>query len=231
MPEEYQELTMTDVYAILKEHKFIVNLKGKEFVTFPGLLHIAYRKGLQSLICTLVQIPTKENGNLCICSSTATFKHKITGAITTFTEIGDATPENVTQAIKAHFVRMCATRANARALRIGTDIGITALEELDLQIAIEEAVASKTEEAPVRASVAAKVAPKAPAVDPSTLDNQTRLDSCLEYLSKIGITVSEPPRIDDPNFNDKIEALKTYYTTKKKKVQTGVELTYEEKNI
>jgi hypothetical protein len=46
----------------------------------------------------------------------------------TFTDIGDASPENVARHLKPAFVRMAATRASARALRRALNVAACAVE-------------------------------------------------------------------------------------------------------
>ena len=48
----------------------------------------------------------------------------------TFTELGDASPENVKELVAPHIMRMSATRAKARALRDALNIGMCSVEEL-----------------------------------------------------------------------------------------------------
>ena len=48
----------------------------------------------------------------------------------TFTDIGDANPNNCSSKVAKHLLRMASTRAIARALRSFTNIGMTCLEEL-----------------------------------------------------------------------------------------------------
>ncbi|KNF10202.1 hypothetical protein CLPU_1c03670 [Gottschalkia purinilytica] len=110
------------------DKRFIVNLQGKDFVTYEGLLDTAHQKGLNGIKTDLVQLPNDRNGMQCIVKATATTKD---GAI--FEGYGDADPTNVNRLIAKHIIRMAETRAKARALRDLTNIGMTALEELDDQ--------------------------------------------------------------------------------------------------
>ena len=104
--------------------KFIVNLKGKDFVTYEGLLDLAHQKGLISIDIELLQIPSKENDMTAITKATAKTDKE------TFVDIGDASPRSVNSMIGPHIIRMASTRAKARALRDLTNVGMTALEEL-----------------------------------------------------------------------------------------------------
>jgi hypothetical protein len=115
---------------VLERHKtklddrFIVNIEGKDFVLYAGLLDLAHQKGLVSIDVEPLQYPTKENGNMAVCRAIAQAK---TG---TFTDIGDADSKNCNSKVAKHLFRMASTRAKARALRDLTNIGLTALEEL-----------------------------------------------------------------------------------------------------
>ena len=107
------------------DDRFIMTLKGKDFVVYAGLLDLAHQKGLQSITVDAIQYPTKDNGFEAICRATVESK---TGEV--FIELGDANPKNTNQMVVNHIIRMAATRAKARALRDFTNIGMTCLEEL-----------------------------------------------------------------------------------------------------
>ena len=49
--------------------KFIMNIKGKDFVLYSGLLDLAHQKGIKSIHVEPVQYPNKENGMEAICKS------------------------------------------------------------------------------------------------------------------------------------------------------------------
>lgn len=106
------------------DKKHIINLQGKEFVTFPGLLDAAHADGLQKVSTSLLQIPSEENGN------TAIVRAEVFTDKGSFTGIGDASPKNVNKMIAAHMIRMAETRAIARAFRFATNCAYTAKEEL-----------------------------------------------------------------------------------------------------
>lgn len=111
------------------EKRHIIQLQGREFVTYEGLLDEAHAQGLKSVRTTLVQVPSEQNGNTAIC--TAEVELVKDGETRVFTGIGDATPRNVNRNIANHLIRMAETRAKARALRDAINVGMTALEELE----------------------------------------------------------------------------------------------------
>jgi hypothetical protein len=71
------------------DERFITEIEGKEFVTYPGLLDLGHQKGILKIEVDPVQFPTKENGNFAICKALVVSK---TGE--TFTDVGDANPTN-----------------------------------------------------------------------------------------------------------------------------------------
>lgn len=105
--------------------KFIINLKGKQFISYEGLLHLGHTVGIKSIVTELVQIPSNDNNNTCIVIATITTKDD-----EVFTGIGDADPKSTNSMIAVHKIRMAETRAKARALRDLCNIGMTAVEEL-----------------------------------------------------------------------------------------------------
>lgn len=106
--------------------KFIINLQGKSYVTYEGLLDLAHQRNLKSIQVELIQIPTKENNMTAICKATASTENEV------YTDLGDASPQSVNSTIVPHLIRMASTRAKARVLRDLTNVGMTAFEELSL---------------------------------------------------------------------------------------------------
>ncbi len=107
------------------DKRFLVELKGKDYVTYAGLLDLAHQHGLTELKVELLQYPCADNGMECVAQATA-----VTDTGMLFSDIGDANPSNTNKAVAQHIIRMASTRAKARVLRDMTNIGITALEEL-----------------------------------------------------------------------------------------------------
>ena len=102
------------------DSKFVVELQGKQFITYDGLLDMAHGMGLVSITTELLRLEDK----LCVVKATAKTGEQ------SFDGIGDATPENVNRMIAKHMIRMAETRAKARALRDLTNVGMVAVEEL-----------------------------------------------------------------------------------------------------
>lgn len=102
--------------------QFLVELHGKQFVQYAGLLAMAHAKGLQSLSACFISVTSE----LALAEATAAFTDG-----RTFSECADATPTNVGSKVKAHFARMALTRAKARALRDALNISVCSVEELE----------------------------------------------------------------------------------------------------
>ncbi len=117
--------------------KFIINLQGKSFVTYEGLLDLAHQRDLKSLEVEIIQMPSSENNMTAICIATATTENS------KFQDIGDASPSSVNRALVPHLIRMASTRAKARVLRDLTNVGMTAVEELSVE---ENTIAENREE-------------------------------------------------------------------------------------
>lgn len=100
---------------------YLVSLHGKPFVRYVGLLAMAHEAGLVTLTTQI----ESHTAALVLASATATFQDG-----RSFTEWGDATPENVGPQVRPHWMRMALTRAKARCLRDALNVGMVALEEL-----------------------------------------------------------------------------------------------------
>jgi len=107
------------------DERWILEIEGREFVKYPGLLDLGHQKGISKIDVDPLQYPTKENGMFAICKALV-----VSTDGRTFTDVGDANPENCSSKVKKHVLRMASTRAIARALRSYTNIGMTCLEEL-----------------------------------------------------------------------------------------------------
>ena len=99
----------------------------EDVVTYAGLLSLAHDQGLKKIDTSLLQIPDQTNGQTAVVHAIVETETGI------YKGHGDANPENVTSRIIPHIIRMAETRAKARALRDAVNIGIVAIEELNLE--------------------------------------------------------------------------------------------------
>jgi len=128
------------------DERFIVNIEGRDFVKYAGLLDLAHQKGLLKMEVDLLQYPTSENNNLAVAKAVATSK---SGEV--FIDVGDANPSNCNSKVAKHLIRMSSTRAKARALRDMTNIGMTAIEELgDLDDVIGDETVKPAKRTPLK---------------------------------------------------------------------------------
>ncbi len=100
---------------------YLVEIQGKQFVRYIGLLALAHAQGLVSLAVEW----TGNDPELSLAHAVAIFNDG-----RKFEESGDAAPGNVGTRIKPHFRRMALTRAKARVLRDALGIDLVAVEEL-----------------------------------------------------------------------------------------------------
>lgn len=107
--------------------KFIVNLSGKEYPLYAGILSEAHNAGLVGIETELIQIPDATNDFTAIVKATVRMDGK-DGR--TFIDYGDANPKNTNARIATALIRMASTRAKGRALRDAINVGQTMLEEL-----------------------------------------------------------------------------------------------------
>lgn len=101
--------------------EFLYEMHGVKAVLFGGLLHLAHQRGLQALTVEVVSVTE----TLAVMRATVTFTDGLT-----WSDVGDASPQNVGSRIKPHFIRMASTRAMARCLRNALDIPYVCTVEL-----------------------------------------------------------------------------------------------------
>lgn len=106
----------------LRNAGHIVNLKGKDYILFAGLLVLAHENGLESIDTESVVVDSQNH--------TAVMITRVSGERGTYTGHGDAAPDNLTKMMIPAYLRMAETRAIARALRMYLGIGMTCLSEL-----------------------------------------------------------------------------------------------------
>ena len=105
--------------------EFLIIRQGKQFVLFAGLLDEGHNRGLRAIDTELLQVPSKENGNVAVVKATVELEDG-----RRFSGIGDASPESCSRSIADHKIRFAETRAKARALRDAINVAATAFEEI-----------------------------------------------------------------------------------------------------
>jgi hypothetical protein len=105
--------------------KWIVNLSGRDYPLYAGILAEAHERGLQSIETTLIQVPGTENDYTAIVMAVVRLKDG-----SSFEDYGDASPRNTSARVATALIRMASTRAKGRALRDAINVGQTMLEEL-----------------------------------------------------------------------------------------------------
>lgn len=100
----------------------IMNIRGKEVATYPAMIDFAHQCGIQSLEVAVLQYPQESNDMRAICAA-----RLVTSSGAVFSDIGDASPDNVPKGCVDSFVRISSTRAKSRVLSDAYNIR-TALE-------------------------------------------------------------------------------------------------------
>ena len=161
--------------------RYIVNVQGKDFITFPGLLAEAHAQGLIDISTELINSDMKNP----VMKATVTLL--VDGQAKKFTGFGDANEGNVAKKVAGALIRMCETRAVARALRFACNIDLAALEELDS----EENVINN---APKAAPVAAKGFVK-PTVTVTSPGNKVETKQVDETTTEVKVSGPVPAAV------------------------------------
>ena len=163
------------------DERWIIEIEGNQFVKYAGLLDYAHQIGIGSIEVEPLQLPTKDNGNFAICRASVVSKIG-----ESFTDIGDANPGNCSSKVVKHLLRLASTRAIARALRSFTNVGLTALEELE---DLNDVIGNKDYKSKPR--VQKKATPKAKASAPAKKAGSGKSDNSDNLKSK-GNGAGEP---------------------------------------
>ena len=181
------------------DERFIINIKGKDFASYNGLVDLAHQKGILSLKTDILQYPTKDNGMEAITRSVAETKHG-----ECYADIGDANPKNCDERISKHLIRMSSTRSKARALRDLCNVGMACLEELG---SFEEVIGSdkvvdirKAAKAAVKSEPAKQTEKAAPAVT-KTAETPAKPAEPAKQLEKPKTDTKKTPPANGSNGN------------------------------
>jgi hypothetical protein len=102
--------------------EFLYEVEGATAIRWGGLLHIAHQAGLFSMEVDVVTVTPE----FAVMRATARFND---GGV--WSDLGDATPANVSKKVGKHFIRMASTRAMARVCRLALNIPYVCSVELD----------------------------------------------------------------------------------------------------
>ena len=105
-----------------KPSKNIINIKGKDFMTYEGLLNKAHEKGKFDM--TITESWVSEDMKMAWC------KVRLLAQGQTFDGFGSSTPDNTGLMTQSHPVEMSHTRAKGRAFRDYLNIGQAMAEEI-----------------------------------------------------------------------------------------------------
>ena len=112
-----------------------VTINGRPTVTTEYLTALGHAKGIWKMQTEILQFPTSENGNVCICKTVlgGYDMDPAEGKIVRveYEDIADASPMNCTKMVAKAFIRMASTRSQARALRKYTNFDLTCADEMD----------------------------------------------------------------------------------------------------
>ena len=89
----------------------VIQIRGKDVTTYDSKLDYAHQFGIKNLQVELLQYPTEQNGQTCICQAKL-----VTADDRVFSDIGDASPHNVPRGCADSFPRIASTRAKSRVL-------------------------------------------------------------------------------------------------------------------
>jgi hypothetical protein len=103
---------------------YMVNIKGKEYVTYAGLLNLAHKDSMLENF-EILEVNVSED----MKRAWVKVRLHVKGG-RFFDGIGSSTPENTGKMTEDHPIEMAHTRAKARALRDFCNVGETAKEEL-----------------------------------------------------------------------------------------------------
>ena len=135
--EKTQKLGEITLISVSKEgekskgkNPYIVNISGKDFMTYEGLLKKAHEKK-ENFNMELTESWVSEDMTRAWCKVrlTAEINASVTN-LRIFDGFGSSTPENTGKMTESHPVEMAHTRAKGRALRDYLNIGQVMAEEL-----------------------------------------------------------------------------------------------------
>ena len=105
----------------------VLQIKGKDVATYEGILDYAHQFGIKSLEVDIVQFPSDENGQRCICKARL---ETLDGRV--FSDIADASPGNVPKGCIDSFPRIASTRCKSRTISDAFNVKTAMKEDTDI---------------------------------------------------------------------------------------------------
>ena len=105
----------------------VMQIRGKDVASYEGILDYGHQFGIKSLEVDILQFPSDENGQRCICKARL---ETIDGRV--FSDIADASPDNVPKACIDSFPRIASTRCKSRTISDAFNVKTAMKEDTDI---------------------------------------------------------------------------------------------------
>ena len=126
LEEKAEQTEEKDVYD-----EYGIDIHGKPFLTFGGLLKEAHNKGLINIATNLLKQEDEKNDTVIVQAICTLMHPTLKDKVIQCTALGDANKNNIrNDFLEPHKIRIAETRAIARALRFALGLGYPAKEEM-----------------------------------------------------------------------------------------------------
>jgi hypothetical protein len=105
----------------------VMQIRGKDVATYEGILDYGHQFGIKSLEVDILQFPSDENGQRCICKARL---ETLDGRV--FSDIADASPDNVPRGCIDSFPRIASTRCKSRTISDAFNVKTAMKEDADI---------------------------------------------------------------------------------------------------
>lgn len=156
---DYEDKTAPKLTDEFKQ-QYVVNIKGKDAIKVEGLTVIAHQKGIWKMQTDVIQFPSQANNFTAICKTTVggydwdPIKKEIREV--EYSDIADASPDNVTSMVAKSYIRMASTRSIGRALRKYTNVDMLCSSEMDSVVENNEPLITSGQAGAIKATLHAK---------------------------------------------------------------------------
>ena len=126
LEEKAEQTEEKDVYD-----EYGIEIHGKPFLTFGGLLKEAHNKGLINIATNLLKQEDEKNDTVIVQAICTLMHPTLKDKVIQCTALGDANKNNIrNDFLEPHKIRIAETRAIARALRFALGLGYPTKEEM-----------------------------------------------------------------------------------------------------